>query len=62
MICGLANAYQALFNTIPERERVSEIERGSLCAERECLGAEGESLRETVQNERESLQAEKESF
>ncbi|XP_052561606.1 uncharacterized protein LOC128092111 [Tympanuchus pallidicinctus] len=41
MIWGLANAYRALFNTILERERASEIER--------------ESLRETVQNERESL-------
>jgi len=29
MIWGLANAYRALFNTIPERERVSEIERES---------------------------------
>ena len=41
MIWGLANAYRALFNTILERERASEIER--------------ESLREKVQNERESL-------
>ena len=27
MIWGLANAYRALFNTIPERERILEIER-----------------------------------
>ena len=44
MIWGLANAYQALFNTIPEKERVSEIERESLRAERE-------SLQETVLDE-----------
>ena len=55
MILGLVNAYRALFNTIPERERVSEIERENLRAERE-------SLQETVLDERESLQAEKESF
>ena len=55
MIWGRANAYQALFNTIPERGRVSEIERESVRAERE-------SLQETVLDERESLQAEKESF
>ena len=53
MIWGMVNAYRALFNTIPERERVSEIERKSLRAE---------SLQETVLDERESLQAEKESF
>ena len=33
MIWGLANAYQALFNTIPERERVSEIEKVSVLKE-----------------------------
>ena len=44
MIWGLANAYRALYNTIPERERVSEIERESLCAERECLRADSENL------------------
>jgi len=62
MIWGLANAYWALFNTIPETERASEIEKENLCPERECLRAERESLRETVQNERESLQSKKESF
>ena len=55
MIWGLANAYRALYNTIPERERVSEIERESVRAERE-------SLQETELDERESLQAKKESF
>ena len=55
MFWGLANVYWALFSTIPERERVSEIERESVRAERE-------SLQETVLDERESLQAEKESF
>ena len=55
MIWGLANAYRALFNSIPERERVCEIER-------ERLRAEMESLREAVRNERESLQAERENL
>ena len=45
MIWGLANAYQALFNIILERERICEIER--------------ENLRETVQNEPESLLVER---
>jgi len=31
MIWGLAIAYWALINTIPERKRVSEIERESPC-------------------------------
>ena len=43
MIWGLAIAYWALINTIPERKRVSEIERESLHARRQCLRAERES-------------------
>ena len=35
MIWGLAYAYRALFNNIPGRERVSEIEEQSLQTERE---------------------------
>lgn len=45
MIWGLAEAYQALFNTIPEREKAFEIER-------ECLRGERESLRGTLYDER----------
>ena len=37
MIWGLANAYRALFNTIPERERILEIERERVQAEKERL-------------------------
>lgn len=40
IIWGLAYAYRAVFNTIPERERVSETERESLRAERESLRTE----------------------
>ena len=62
MIWGLANAYRALYNTIPKRERVSEIERGNLCAERECLRDNRENLqvqKQSLQVERYSLQSER---
>ena len=51
MIWGLANAYRALFNTIPERERILEIERRIVQAEKERLWAE-----------RKGFQAEKDNF
>jgi len=51
MIWGLANAYRALFNTIPERERILEIERRIVQAEKESLWAE-----------RKGFQAEKDNF
>ena len=54
MIWGLANTYQALFNTIPERERILEIERERVQAEKESLWAE----REGFQAEKENLQSE----
>ena len=40
MIWGLANAYRALFNTIPERERILEIERRIVQAEKDSLQSE----------------------
>ena len=51
MIWGLANAYRALFSTIPERERILEIERRIVQAEKESLWAE-----------RKGFQAEKDNF
>ena len=43
MIWGLANAYQALFNTIQERERILEIERERVQAKKESLWVKRES-------------------
>ena len=43
MIWGLANAYRALFNTIPERERILEIERRIFLAAKESLWVKRES-------------------
>ena len=54
MIWGLANAYRALFNTIPERERILEIERRIFLAAKESLWAE----RKGIQAEKDNLQAE----
>ena len=65
MIWGLANAYRALFNTIPERERILEIERRIVQAEKESLWAERKGFQAEKDNfraERENLQAEKENL
>ena len=65
MIWDLANDNRVLFSTIPERERVSEIVRGSLLSERECLRANSENLqvqKQTLQAERDSLQSDRENL
>ncbi|XP_021236236.1 uncharacterized protein LOC110389699 [Numida meleagris] len=76
IIWGLAHAYRALFNTIPERERQFETKIQGLqaeiqglqikidCfqAERESFQKERESFCQKVLNERESLQADMQSF
>lgn len=69
MTWGLANAYRALFNTIPEREKVFEAERESLRAERnnllqqrDTLQSEHDALQskcDTLQSERDTLQSER---
>lgn len=55
IIWGLANACWALFNTVSEKERVSEIGRESLQTERK-------SLQERVRADRENLQVQKKSL
>ena len=65
MIWGLANAYRALFNTIPERERILEIERRIVQAEKESLWAERKGFqakKESLWAERKGFQVEKDNF